>query len=157
MEKTCSAEESGAGKVPNGVRFDPGCSPRAAPAGGGRASCFGRSECTRVLVETHISRDLTGRPEDGWGPRQRRLLKKVFQYVAGTQQHFKINYILPAKENKSSINGVFYWKKLVINILNNYRQVPLWQMIRTGDIYCKRPHTLDMGGKQNCRYFAIID
>lgn len=90
-------------------------------------------------------------------PVRRRLLKKVFQYVAGTQQHFKINYILPAKENKSSINGVFYWKKLVINILNNYRQVPLWQMIRTGDIYCKRPHTLDMGGKQNCRYFAIID
>lgn len=98
MEKTCTAEESGAGQVPNRVGFDLGRSPRAAPAGGGRASCFGRSECTRVLVETHISRDLTGRPEDGWGPRQRRLLKKVFQYVARTQEHFKINHILPARE-----------------------------------------------------------
>lgn len=97
MEKTCTAEESGAGQVPNGVRFDLGCSPRAAPAGGGRASCFGRSECTRVLVETHMSRDLTERPEDGWGPCRRRLLKKVFRYVAGTQQHFKINHILPAR------------------------------------------------------------
>ena len=43
-------------------------------------------------------------------PVRRRLLKKVFQYVAGTQQHFKISYILPARENRSSINGVFYWK-----------------------------------------------
>ena len=97
MEKTCTAEESGAGQVPNGVRSDLGCSPRAAPAGGGLASCFGRSECTRVLVETHMSRDLTERPEDGWGPCRRRLLKKVFRYVAGTQQHFKINHILPAR------------------------------------------------------------
>ena len=76
MEKTCSAEESGAGQVPNGVRFDPGCSPRAAPAMVGRASCFDRSQCTRVLVETHISRDLTERLEDGWGPRQKEAFEK---------------------------------------------------------------------------------
>ena len=32
-------------------------------------------------------------------PVRRRLLKKVIQYVAGTQeQHFKINYILPVRE-----------------------------------------------------------
>lgn len=76
MEKTCTAEESGAGQVPNGVRLDLGRSPRAAPAGHGCASRPGRSERTRVLVETHMSCNLTERPEDGWGPCQKEAFEK---------------------------------------------------------------------------------
>lgn len=125
MEKTCTAEESGAGQVPNGVRFDLGCSPRAAPAGGGRASCFGRSERTRVLVETHMSRDLTERPEDGWGPHQKEAFEKSVPVCCWNTRTFQNkSYFTSQGKIRAALNSVFYWKKLVINILNNLQTSP---------------------------------